>query len=558
MLEWFKEFQNKFMKPVKPQDMFNTIVEESQVNMRLRSVTVEGFRCFKEKSVKIELGKVTAIAGPNDSGKTSFLLALAGGLSVLDNVQNSSNPFYWLHQQILGSWATAGQNQDANPGTVGAEFAQANCKTLWLNVPLSTLKERNGKVLSSDDVKRFCKEEEEGNGELCATWASGSRRAAYFLPSQRVSTNMSISGDMDAERARQTQLNENPQFLLDYVKAITDNHERNEREYQPFLDSVRQFFPGLQGIDVRSSVNPPRDVFLQKSDGKWYPLSHCGSGITNVLYFAGRLMQIPEEPLVIILFDEPETDLHPALQRRLMAFIHTLTKQRPNFQWILATHSPFILSSLDSDDKLVVFSQEGDRPITAAAEIPLENVWEAYNALGMYLPEFLSAKVVVGVEGPSDGAFYRKALEKAGVEPGELADWFFLPLGGDAMEHIPPRELKRLHPRIAVTIDKERNTASARIRRDFKAKCDEEGIPCFIDPTNPWLEKTFPPRAVEAWEQLAKERHLPVNKSKKDYAERVAEQLTESEARGLPVVFQLREWYDQTKERNPPSKEVIA
>ena len=47
----------------------------------------------------------------------------------------------------------------------------------------------------------------------------------------------------------------------------------------------------------------------------------------------------------IVLIDEVETHLHLALQRKIMPF---LTRLFPNIQFIVSTHSPFVVNSIDN------------------------------------------------------------------------------------------------------------------------------------------------------------------------------------------------------------------
>jgi predicted ATP-binding protein involved in virulence len=54
----------------------------------------------------------------------------------------------------------------------------------------------------------------------------------------------------------------------------------------------------------------------------------------------------------VVLIDELETHLHVELQKRVLPF---LTKMFPNVQFIVATHSPFVVTSLDN---AVVFDLE--------------------------------------------------------------------------------------------------------------------------------------------------------------------------------------------------------
>ena len=57
----------------------------------------------------------------------------------------------------------------------------------------------------------------------------------------------------------------------------------------------------------------------------------------------------------VVTFDEPENHLHPALQRELFP---KLTSAFPDVQFIAATHSPFIVSSLKNSNVYVLRYQE--------------------------------------------------------------------------------------------------------------------------------------------------------------------------------------------------------
>ncbi len=73
----------------------------------------------------------------------------------------------------------------------------------------------------------------------------------------------------------------------------------------------------------------------------------------------------------IVFIDEVETHLHVSLQRQIMPF---LTGFFPNVQFIVTTHSPFVLSSVDN---AVVYDMETAELITQD-----ENLWQySYEAL---------------------------------------------------------------------------------------------------------------------------------------------------------------------------------
>jgi hypothetical protein len=59
----------------------------------------------------------------------------------------------------------------------------------------------------------------------------------------------------------------------------------------------------------------------------------------------------------VLLIDEPELHLHPAMQERILPF---LAKTFPRIQIIAATHSPIVLSSLEN---ALIFDLEAREPI---------------------------------------------------------------------------------------------------------------------------------------------------------------------------------------------------
>ena len=61
----------------------------------------------------------------------------------------------------------------------------------------------------------------------------------------------------------------------------------------------------------------------------------------------------------LILFDEPETHLHPNAITELMNSLLDLVKRYDSF-CIIATHSPIVIQSLQSRDVLVVVREEND------------------------------------------------------------------------------------------------------------------------------------------------------------------------------------------------------
>ena len=75
----------------------------------------------------------------------------------------------------------------------------------------------------------------------------------------------------------------------------------------------------------------------------------------------------------IVLIDEIETHLHLELQKEILPF---LVQMYPNIQFIVSTHSPFILSSIDN---AVIFDLENKTLVSnGLANLPYEGIVEGY------------------------------------------------------------------------------------------------------------------------------------------------------------------------------------
>ncbi len=75
----------------------------------------------------------------------------------------------------------------------------------------------------------------------------------------------------------------------------------------------------------------------------------------------------------IVLIDEIETHLHLALQKKILKL---LTAMFPNIQFIVTTHSPFVLNSLDD---VVIYDLEQRLLVeNGLSDIPYDGIVEGY------------------------------------------------------------------------------------------------------------------------------------------------------------------------------------
>ncbi len=94
--------------------------------------------------------------------------------------------------------------------------------------------------------------------------------------------------------------------------------------------------------------------FKNKKTEELIPISGLSTGTKGLLLYMLPLYQI-DTSKSIILIDEPERSLYPDMQMELMDFFRKLS---PTSQFIIATHSPFIASSFEPEERFILYFDE--------------------------------------------------------------------------------------------------------------------------------------------------------------------------------------------------------
>jgi len=125
--------------------------------------------------------------------------------------------------------------------------------------------------------------------------------------------------------------------------AVGRDDEQREA-YKGFIDVLSQLLPLDLGF-VGLKVNAP-DIVVQTKTGEFL-IDSLSGGLTAIMEMAAliytrSLMDDVPDGRFVVTMDEPENHLHPAMQRTILS---SLVKVFPRVQFIVATHSPFIVSS---------------------------------------------------------------------------------------------------------------------------------------------------------------------------------------------------------------------
>lgn len=175
-------------------------------------------------------------------------------------------------------------------------------------------------------------------------------------------------------------------FLVDL--KVQEALARNENMIGD-ADNIRYWFESFEALlaeiyndtNLKILFNYKDYSFRIETGGKLFKFTELSDGFAAVIDIVSDLIlkMQQEHSLVrtydkrgIVLIDEIETHLHLGLQKVIMPI---LTKMFPNIQFIVTTHSPFVLNSLSN---AVAFDMEHKKCITDLNEYSYEALAEGY------------------------------------------------------------------------------------------------------------------------------------------------------------------------------------
>lgn len=144
-----------------------------------------------------------------------------------------------------------------------------------------------------------------------------------------------------------------------YGNSAVEPDPESARIFEDFQEVLRRMLPPKLGF-IKLLVRVP-EVVLETESGR-FSIDALSGGAAAVLDLAWQVfMYQPSGSRFVVTLDEPENHLHPELQQRVLA---DLVKAFPTVQFIVATHSPFIVGSVP-DSNVYVLDYDATRRVNS-------------------------------------------------------------------------------------------------------------------------------------------------------------------------------------------------
>jgi len=321
------------------------------ISPKLDRLRIQGWRQFDNIDIELH-DSLTIVTGANGAGKSTLLKIMANELGY-------NNTFL----------ATA-KIQDRR-----LKFSSSIFQNVWSKFStVKTDKNQIGFIDYTDSIRSFLKAPEPNSAEYKITYENENTIFGLFYSSHRIEPRYNklrqsfwesflpkkaYKSFDDALRDMSKGNNSNVTPLYRMKEALISlyqdigkrnniyqsetNKDENSLSEQrnKFEEVMRIILPdelGYKHLEIREN-----ELIVISQTGEFL-LEAASGGILNLIEIAWRIFIYSQLHTDFIVFiDEPENHLHPSMQKRLLG---DLVKAFPNVQFIIATHSPLMVSSV--------------------------------------------------------------------------------------------------------------------------------------------------------------------------------------------------------------------
>jgi len=198
---------------------------------------------------------------------------------------------------------------------------------------------------------------------------SNIKKAATYFPTERIF----ISSLPSIASSRENRFLALPDYIMDFRLEFESSRNQNNHIKIDFLN-----------VEFQHNKKSKKD-FVSIGDKK-IPLQEAASGIQSLipLYVVLEKQTSSGDLEGIFLIEEPETNLFPVVQHELVKYI-TLKCLKFDDSFLLTTHSPYILSSLNN---LMYAYQVGTKHKNEVSKIIEEKYWINPSEVNAYMLNF--------------------------------------------------------------------------------------------------------------------------------------------------------------------------
>ena len=344
----------------------------------LTSITLQNFKSFGEEQT-VPLRPITAIVGPNNSGKSNLV-------SLARFVRNVVDAGFDQAIEAEGGERFAFHRPSVEDGRVYISWSSNEGRYHTSVFPDLGL-QKDEELHSTEQGDAWETEQEAGSIQrlyrmtfshskkkplqidafmplsgLAAVMRLDSQEAEPFrrivtplVRAREIKLQLSVLRQ-DAEVVPEPRLGSDGSGLASVLGLWRGSDPDRAEQLHEF---IRRCLPEIRHVFVKPSPSPAHQrLWVQQNDGEQFDADHVSDG---VLFFLALAMHAVEaQPGSILFVEEPEQCIHPRRVGMIMELFRQVVAQR-GCQVVVVTHSPVLLNELRDEPESIVLFRRGDQ-----------------------------------------------------------------------------------------------------------------------------------------------------------------------------------------------------
>lgn len=387
---------------------------------QIESIHVNRVRVLSDMDISVGGGGHVGhliLTGRNGSGKTSLLQSIWRHLCLLAQDNHLQHLSYRQTVLSLENSAKIAQ-QNNNPTTL----AQTKAQMAYFNGLIQQLwGEVDVRLMNVEALPTLV-----GEHKFLLAYYSDSRVSTFKAPKNPEKPNLDFSiKDNKVDQFLKFLVDLKVQRALAAEEGTHDAVDEINKWFEAFTQILRRIF---RDESLNLDFNYTNYEFTIRTQSASFPFTGLSAGYSAVLdIVADMMLKMQQKDKIvrtfempgIVLIDEVETHLHLELQKEIL---HLLTSIFPNVQFVVSTHSPFVVSSVKNS---TIFDLERRERVEDLTEYSYGSLMEGFFGVDSESGELkrrveMFARLVAKVNRTADD---EQEIERLRGELSSLPEW---------------------------------------------------------------------------------------------------------------------------------------
>lgn len=498
-------------------------------------VKFKGYKQFKSHIFIDQIKPINVVIGKNNIGKSSFIESIEAIYSSENfKVFKKENPQFELliekelEEGMLKSVfpeSTSGGILHMNHWDFGKQYIG---KQFW--VEMSSLQGR--------DIAGKYIEQEGFDGKYQKYWEELAKKVTLGKKEVRI-----IKAERDIQPESIGEYNYNigsgngmTSIIARYLVREGMSSEIVEKIFLRKLNDIMGAETDFKRIEVKQIDDTRWEIFLEEENKGKIALSQSGSGLKTIIMVLVYTLLLPDFESnkihdYVFMFEEPENNLHPAIQRRLLWYIEEVSENGAAF--FLTTHSSVLIDNFTNNENVQVYHliKKNDEVVLADGGDSMAK-YHILDDLGMKASDILQSNCIIWLEGPSDKVYINKWIDlwsNGSIREGK--DYICMFYGGRLLSHYSYEDVDELialmnaNRNSIIMIDSDKRNQYAHLnetKRRVKKEAEEKGFICWITKGKE-IENYLPSCIIEGVENTSLDRELGQFEIISDFLEEISQ-----------------------------------